>query len=97
MTEEHFFTIPEAAARLRIPPPGCRVPSCPPHRWPRTRLPAATATPTARGLPSNVIGGSYRVPIAALDRMADLARLRSPPRRRTPGIMRGSTAPDCRL
>ena len=62
MTEEHFLTIPEAAVRLRV-----------------SRNAAYQAARRYRhtggreGLPNFAIGGSYRVPIAALDRMADLA------------------------
>ena len=62
MTEEHFLTIPEAAVRLRV-----------------SRNAAYQAARRYRhtggreGLPNIAIGGSYRVPIAALDRMADLA------------------------
>ena len=62
MTQEHFLTIPEAAVRLRV-----------------SRNAAYQAARRYRhtggreGLPNFAIGGSYRVPIAALDRMADLA------------------------
>jgi hypothetical protein len=62
MTDEHFLTIPEAAVRLRV-----------------SRNAAYQAARRYRhtggreGLPNFAIGGSYRVPIAALDRMADLA------------------------
>lgn len=62
MTDEQFLTIPEAAVRLRV-----------------SRNAAYQAARRYRhtggreGLPNFAIGGSYRVPIAALDRMADLA------------------------
>ena len=61
MTEEHFLTIPEAAVRLRV-----------------SRNAAYQAARRYRhtggreGLPNLAIG-SYRVLIAALYRMADLA------------------------
>jgi hypothetical protein len=61
MAEEHFLTIPEAAVRLRV-----------------SRNAAYQAarryrhTGGSEGLPNLAIGGSYRVPVAALDRMADL-------------------------
>lgn len=62
MTEERFLTIPEAAVQLRV-----------------SRNSAYQAARRYRhtggreGLPNFAIGGSYRVPIAALERMADLA------------------------
>jgi hypothetical protein len=64
MTEPtaHFLTIPEAAVRLRI-----------------SRNAAYQAarryrqTSGGEGIPNIAIGGSYRVPVAALDRMADVA------------------------
>jgi len=62
MSDEHYLTIPEAAVRLRV-----------------SRNAAYQAARRYRhtggreGLPNFAIGGSYRVPIAALERMADLA------------------------
>ena len=62
MTEEHFRTIPETAVRLRISRNAAYQTA---RRYRQTG--------GCEGLPNLAIGGSYRVPIAALDRMADLA------------------------
>ena len=61
-TGPHFMTIPEAAVRLRISRNAAYLAA---RRYRQTG--------GREGLPNVAIGGSYRVPVAALDRMADLA------------------------
>jgi hypothetical protein len=58
---DYFLTIPEAAQRLRISRNAAYLAAR------RYRL-----TSGREGLPNIAIGGSYRVPTAALDRMADI-------------------------
>ncbi len=60
-TESHFLTIPEAAERLRVSRNAAYLAA---RRYRQTA--------GREGIPNIAIGGSYRVPIAALDRMADL-------------------------
>lgn len=60
-TTEHFLTIPEAAARLRISRNAAYIAA---RRYRQTS--------GREGLPNIAIGGSYRVPTAALERMANI-------------------------
>lgn len=60
-TEAHFLTIPEAGERLRISRNAAYLAA---RRYRQTA--------GREGLPNIAIGGSYRVPVAALDRMAAL-------------------------
>src|SRR5680860_734029 len=60
-TTDHFLTIPEAAERLRISRNAAYLAA---RRYRQTS--------GSEGLPNIAIGGSYRVPTAALERMANL-------------------------
>ncbi len=60
-TTEHFLTIPEAAERLRISRNAAYIAA---RRYRQTS--------GREGLPNIAIGGSYRVPTAALEHMADI-------------------------